>query len=196
MQVSSPADGVYLNMKIDDSDHVDRVQALWARERPDLDTSPIAVVARVGRLARYFDHAIDGVFAGHGLRREGWDVLASLRRSGRPYRMSPTDLYRGLMRTSGAMTNRLHRLERAGLIRRVPDPVDGRGLLVELTERGCELVDVLAVEHLDNERRMLAALTAGERRTLAELLRKLLVAFEAEQPTPPPAGRRARRRGR
>lgn len=172
-------------MKIHDSDHVDRVRAQWTLERPELDTSPISVVARVGRLARYFDHGLERVFAQRGLRREGWDVLASLRRTGPPYRLSPTELYRGLMRTSGAMTNRLRRLENDGLIRRVVDPSDGRALLVELTEEGSELVDLLAAEHLDNERRMLGALTAEEQRVLAGLLRKLLIALEADQPTPP-----------
>jgi DNA-binding MarR family transcriptional regulator len=170
----------YLNMKIHDHDHVDRVREQWARERPDLDTSPVAVVARVGRLARYFDRGMDRVFAEHGLRRDGWDVLASLRRTGRPYRLSPTELYRGLMRTSGAITNRLRRLEGAGLIRRTVDPADGRGLLVELTEHGSELVDVLVDKHLENERRMLEALTPAEQQVLARLLRTLLVAFEGD----------------
>lgn len=183
-------------MKIHDEDHVDRVREQWAHERPDLDTSPVAVVARVGRLARYFDHGLERVFAEHRLRRDGWDVLASLRRTGRPYRLSPTELYRGLMRTSGAITNRLRRLESAGLIRRTVDPSDGRGLLVELTEQGSELVDVLLDKHLENERRMLDALTPAEQEALAGLLRKLLVAFEADRPTPPSTRRRRARRCR
>lgn len=166
-------------MKI--SDHVDQVRTLWAEQRPELDTSPIAVIARVGRLARYFDHGMEEAFAGHGLRRESWDALASLRRVGPPYRLSPTELYRGLMRTSGAITNRLHHLENDGLIRRVPDPADGRGMLVELTAKGRDLVDRVAPEHLANERRMLAALTPAEQDRLADLLRKLLVSFETNQ---------------
>jgi DNA-binding MarR family transcriptional regulator len=164
---------------------VDHVREQWARQRPDLDTSPIGMVARVGRLARYFDHGLERVFAEHGLRRESWDALASLRRIGPPFRLSPTDLYRGLMRSSGAMTNRLHRLERDGLIRRVPDPADGRGLLVELTEQGLRLVDKVASAHLDNEREMLAALTPAEQGRFVQLLRKLLLSFEAEQSPPP-----------
>lgn len=160
-------------------DHVDAVREQWAAERPELDTSPIAVVARVGRLARFFDQGMDEVFAQHGIRRESWDVLASLRRAGAPYRLSPTELYRGLMRTSGAMTNRLRRLEEAGLVRRVADPDDARGLLVELTAEGRRLVDRVAASHLENERSMLAALTRAEQEELAGLLRKLLVSFEA-----------------
>lgn len=161
------------------------MRQLWAKAWPELDTWPIEIVARVGRLARYFDHGMEQVFAGHELRRESWDALASLRRVGPPYRRSPTELYRGLMRTSGAITNRLHRLERAGLIRRVADPADGRGMLVELTGQGRELVDAVAPEHVANERRMLAALTPAEQRTLAGLLRKLLLSFENGAGPPP-----------
>lgn len=183
----------YLNVKLSVQDHVERVRAQWAAERPDLDTSPLAVVARVGRLARYFDQGLERLFAEHGLRRESWDVLASLRRVGAPYRLSPTALYLGLMRTSGAMTNRLRHLERAGLIARVLDPADGRGLLVELTADGQRLVDELAPAHLANERDMLATLTTAEQRTLAELLAKLLAAFEARDDRPPTETRRRNR---
>ncbi|MGH3170734.1 MAG: MarR family winged helix-turn-helix transcriptional regulator [Trebonia sp.] len=157
----------------------------WAAQWPDLDTFPVGVVARVGRLARYFDHGLDQVFTEYGMRREHWDALASLRRAGPPFRLSPTDLYRGLMRTSGAMTNRLRRLEADGLIRRVPDPGDGRGLLVELTEKGRALVDEVAPVHVDNERAMLAALTPAEQQRFVDLLRKLLLSFEAGQGPPP-----------
>lgn len=156
------------------------VRAEWAREWPELDTEPIDVVARLGRLARFLDEGMDRVFAPHGIRRGSWDVLASLRRAGPPYRASPTELYRRLMRTSGAMTNRLHRLERAGLIARVPDPGDARGRLVELTSAGHRLVEQLAPLHLANERALLAALTLQEQRDLAALLAKLLAAFEGE----------------
>jgi DNA-binding MarR family transcriptional regulator len=184
-------------VKIPRRDHVDDVRAAWSHEWPELDTSPIDVVARAGRLARYFDNALDRVFSAYGLRREAWDVLASLRRSGPPYRASPTDLYQGLMRTSGAMTNRLYRLERAGLVRRIPDPHDARGLLVELTTEGHRLVDEIAPEHLANERALLSPLTAVEQRTLADLMAKLLANLEAREGTPPatalPKGRRRRR---
>jgi DNA-binding MarR family transcriptional regulator len=112
-------------------------------------------------------------------------VLASLRRCGPPYRLSPTELYLGLMRTSGAMTNRLRRLEAAGLVRRVIDPSDGRALLVELTDEGRALVDALAPLHLANERAMIAALSAREQEQLAGLLAKLLAAFEGEDDRPP-----------
>lgn len=185
-------------MKIEDEDqdHADRVLRQWARERPDLDTTPLAIVARVGRLARYFDQRLDQGFREFGLTRESWDVLASLRRSGPPFRRSPTELYRGLMRTSGAMTHRLQRLEHAGLVHRVHDPDDARSLLVELTPDGRRLVDRFAPVHLANERALLEVLSVEEQRMLAVLLKKLLLAFEEHDPDPPAdsKGRGPRRR--
>jgi DNA-binding MarR family transcriptional regulator len=147
------------------------------------------VVARLGRVRAYLDEGIERGLAEHGLSRAAWDVLAGLRRAGAPYRLSPTALYQGLMRTSGAVTHRVAHLERAGLVTRVPDPDDGRGLLVELTEAGRALVDRVAPLHLERERALLAPLTPAEQEQLADLLRRLLAHFEAEQPVPP------RRRG-
>jgi DNA-binding MarR family transcriptional regulator len=145
----------------------------------------MAIVARVGRLAAYFDSAINDLMGRHGLARSSWDVLASLRRVGEPYELSPTDLYVGLMRSSGAMTNRLRRLEHAGLIERVPDPADGRGLLVRLTPTGLRLIDQIAQQHMENERRLLSQLTGPEQETLESLLRRLLSSFEQTRPGPP-----------
>src|SRR5437762_2976362 len=161
------------------SDHVSRVIEQWRRVRPDLDLGPLAVIARLGRAARYVDQGHEQFFAEHDLTRADWDVLAGLRRVGPPYRLSPTDLYRGLMRASGTITHRLHRLERAGLVERVPDPEDGRGVLVQLTMAGARLVDELAALHLQNEARMLQALSEREREQLARLLERLLSSYEA-----------------
>lgn len=185
---------MYLNVKPLCQDHVDHVRAQWQRERPELDTTPVAVIARIGRAARYVDYALDRVFAAHGLTREAFDVLAALRRSGPEYRLSPTDLHRALMRTSGAMTNRLHRLEEAGLVRRVPDPADGRALLVELTPDGRAVVDRAVPDHLANERRLLGSLTPDEQDTLAALLRKLLIGLEQAERQPAAVKRSRRRR--
>ena len=157
----------------DEPDHVDRVRAQWRAVCPELDTSPIEVVARIGRVAAYFDQSTNALMGQHGLARGSWDVLASLRRAGPPYELSPTELYRELMRTSGAMTNRLHRLEQAGLIERRRDPGDGRGVVVRLTTRGRKLVDKLAPLHMDNEQRMLTSLSDSDRHALAGLLRGL-----------------------
>src|SRR6476659_6978103 len=133
-------------------DHVDEVLAQWAAAFPAADTAPVAVIARLGRVTAYVDAAVNERLARFGLTRASWDVLASLRRMGPPHRLSPTQLYVALMRTSGAMTHRV------------------------------------APAHLDNERALLAALGDDERDALARLLRKLLVAFEREQPAPPPSG--------
>ncbi len=175
-------------------DHVDRVLAQWANARPDLDVSPVAVIARLGRATAYIDAGLNARLAEFGLTRGSWDVLASLRRTGAPHRLSPTQLYLALMRTSGAMTHRLAGLERSELIKRVPDPRDGRGLLVELTPKGLKLVDHVAPAHLANERALLAALSSSEQAQLVELLRKLLAAFEREHPAPPSTGRGGGRR--
>ncbi len=171
------------------TDHVDNVRAQWQRVRPDLDTTPLGIVARVGRTAAYFDQSTDALMERYGLARSSWDVLASLRRAGPPYERSPTELYRGLMRTSGTMTNRLKRLEREGLIERFPHPVDGRGLLVRLTKQGLELVDRIAAVHLGNERQLLEPLTGLEIAALEGILRRLLAGLESSQGAPPQQGR-------
>ena len=170
--------------------------AQWSAIRPDVDTTPIGVIARLGRVTAFIDAGVNSKLGEFGLTREGWDVLASLRREGPPYRLSPTQLYMSLMRSSGAMTHRLAALERAGLVKRLADPDDGRGILVALTAKGVRLVDRVAPEHVANERRLLAALTDGERSELAGLLRKLLAAYEREHPAPPHAGRGGRHRSR
>lgn len=172
---------------------MDRVLEQWARVRPELDVSPVAVIARLGRTAAYIDAGVNARLGEFGLTRGSWDVLASLRRRGPGHRLSPTQLYLALMRTSGAMTHRLAALERRGLIRRVPDPRDGRGLLVELTPDGVTLVDQIAPAHLATERTLLQALSTGEQGQLAALLRKLLVGFEREYPAPPASGPGGRR---
>lgn len=165
-------------------DHVARVRAQWSAVRPDLDTAPIGVLARLGRARAYVEHAMDEWLAEYGLNRTGWDVLLSLRREGPPYRLSPTRLYGGLMRTSGTITHRLRRLEAAGLVARVPSDEDGRSVLVELTPEGLALVDRLVSEHLARERELLAPLTARQRDTLADLLATLLRAYEADADPP------------
>jgi DNA-binding MarR family transcriptional regulator len=172
-----------------EQDHVDRVRAQWRAVRPELDTAAVAIVARIGRIAAYFDQATDALMGERGLARSSWDVLASLRRAGPPHELTPTELYQALMRSSGAMTNRLHRLERAGLIERRPDPGDGRGRLVRLTARGRKLVDELAPIHLENEERLIASLTDADRRALEDLLRRLARSLEETRPTPPHSSR-------
>jgi DNA-binding MarR family transcriptional regulator len=154
-------------------DGVDLILEQWRRERPELDHSPIGVIGRISRLARELEQRLEPVYREHGLE-PGWhDVLATLRRSGPPFRLRPTDLTNASMLTSSGTTKRLDRLEQAGLIERSPDPDDRRGTLITLTDAGRELIDALTVAHLANERRILSGLSADEQRRLADLLRKL-----------------------
>src|SRR5690242_14610077 len=154
-------------------DGVDDILDQWRAARPELDPSPIGIVGRVSRLARELEARLEPVYRDHGLE-PGWhDVLATLRRTGEPYRMRPTDLTNALMLTSSGTTKRLDRLEQAGLIAREPDPQDRRGTLIRLTPEGRQLIDGVTEAHLDNERSLLAGLTAADQRRLADLLRKL-----------------------
>jgi DNA-binding MarR family transcriptional regulator len=165
-----------------DEDRVDALRKEWQRVRPDVDTAPVAVVARIGRAARFLDDEMDRFFQESGLTRVTWDILATLRRSGAPYRLSPTELYRAVMRSSGAMTRQLDNLEQKGWVVRTADPNDRRGVQVELTQAGLKLVDDLAERHVENERSLLAGLTTEEQDELAALLRKLLLQFEVAEP--------------
>jgi DNA-binding MarR family transcriptional regulator len=160
-------------------DHVDEVLELWKRERPDLDSTPVAVVGRVSRLSRALEDRLEPVYKEHGLDGGLFDVLATLRRQGSPFRLSPRELADASMLTSSGTTKRLDRLESAGLIARKPDPVDRRGVLIELTPAGRKLIDAAYPQHMANEDRLLAPLTKAERRQLATLLRKLLVGLPA-----------------
>ena len=150
----------------------------WARERPDLPALPMAVLGRLAEAAERVtrDH-MNPLFAESGLQRGEFDVLATLRRSGAPYMLSPTRLYETMMISSGGMTNRLDGLERAGLIERRPDPDDRRGKLIALTAAGRRIVDETITRHVANEERLLSALTIAEQETLNALLRKLIAAL-------------------
>lgn len=155
-----------------DKDFVDGLLAQWKRERPDLDTAPMSVLARISRL----QVQLDRLLVHEELQRGEFDVLAALRRAGEPYRLNPKVLTRRLLLSASAMTNRLDNLEERGLIRRLPDPNDRRALLIELTREGRQSIDRALTAHMENEERILAeALTRQERRELAALLRKLLL---------------------
>lgn len=155
-------------------DRIDEILAQWKRERPDLETRAMALVGRIQRAAAALRPRLDATHEASGLQGESFDVLASLRRAGPPYQLSPTQLYREMMLTSGAMTNRIDRLEEAGLVARRADPNDRRGTLVRLTPKGKALIDAAASKHVANEERLVSALSAAEQRQLSELLRKLL----------------------
>ncbi len=156
-------------------DRADVAVEQWARERPDLRSLPMAVFGRLSEAAeRVMREHMNPLFAQSGLQPGEFDVLATLRRSGEPYMLSPTRLYEAAMISSGGMTDRLDRLERAGLVERRPDPKDRRGKLIALTEAGRRLIDETIGRHVANEERLLSTLTQAEQEILNALLRKLI----------------------
>lgn len=158
-------------------DHIDRLQAQWARELPELDTEGMAIIGRARRITLHLRPPIEAVFARHGLDAGQFDVLSTLRRAGPPYRCTPTELYTMLMISSGGLTDRLARLEAAGLVRRCPSETDKRSLLVELTELGSQRAEAAFREDMALEQSLLAGLSKPERRQLATLLRKLALSL-------------------
>lgn len=161
-------------------DHVDHLLAQWAEERPEFDTAALTVAARVARLSRYLVRVSRQALEDFGINEGEGNVLAALRRAGPPYALTPTDLYRSLLLSSGAMTNRIDRLEQQGFVARERDPADRRRILVRLTDAGRELIDAAMDGHvgaLDDELRL--ALDPAEREELARLLRTALLHFEA-----------------
>ena len=171
-----------------EADHVDRLRGQWARELPDLDTEPMAILGRALRLTNLARPGIEATFAGFGLDRGEFDVIATLRRSGPPYRLTPTEMYSALMISSGGLTHRLDRLERAGLIRREKSAEDGRSVLVVLTEAGFTRAETAVRTDMASEAALLRALAPAERDALAALLRKLLAAIEADTGPDAPGG--------
>ena len=162
------------------ADEVDRLVEAWHRERPDLDLEPMEVLSRVSRLGRHLEVARRAAFAEHDIEQWEFDVLAALRRAGPPYQLSPGRLLRETLVTSGTMTNRVDRLAVRGLVERLPDPHDRRGVLVRLTRPGRETVDGALVSLLELERPLLRALAADEQEQLAALLRRLATSVEAD----------------
>ncbi|MFJ2016172.1 MarR family winged helix-turn-helix transcriptional regulator [Streptomyces nodosus] len=156
------------------SDPVDAIIGQWAVERPDLDTAAMEIFGRISRITRTMGDRMDKAYARFGISRGEFDVLATLRRSGEPYALSPRRLSATLMITTGGMTGRLDRLERAGLLRRSPDPHDRRGLRVTLTDTGFRLVDEALGAGLSLQTEALGALDPRQAGQLADLLRRLL----------------------
>ncbi|WP_406353831.1 MarR family transcriptional regulator [Streptomyces sp. NBC_01635] len=159
-------------------DPVDAIIEQWGRERPDLDTAAMEVFGRVQRLSRAMGDRLERAYGEYGVSRGEFDVLAALRRSGEPYTLSPRRLSATLMLTTGGMTGRLDKLERAGLLRRSPDPHDRRGLQVTLTEQGLRLADEAVGAGLALQTEALSALDGDRVEQLADLLRELLLATE------------------
>lgn len=166
-------------------DAVDTVIGQWNRERPELDTLAMAVFGRVQRLARLMGDRTEKEYQRLGIGRGEFDVLATLRRAGEPFTLSPRQLSSTLMLTTGGMTGRLDKLERAGLLKRAPDPVDRRGLRVTLTARGREVVDEAVAAGLAVQQAALDAMGEERAEALADLLRQLLTSTEGLRVGPP-----------
>lgn len=160
-------------------DHVARIQAEWARERPDVDVSPQAVIGRLHRVAAHLTDELCVVYRRYGLSEGEFDVLAALRRAGSPFERAPGELARFTMVTTGAMTKRVDRLEEAGLVSRRSATDDGRGRVVALTEAGRALIDRAFTDHMRNERDLLGALTPQEAEQLEAVLSSWLARIES-----------------
>lgn len=161
-----------------ESDRIERLVGQWAAERPDLDLDTMDLVARLTRVGQLINGRIEEFAASYGVHRGEGDVLFTLRRAGPPFRLTPTRLAAALLITSGTMTNRLDRLEKRGLIKRLPNPNDRRSLDVELSADGKRLVDEAIEAHVANERDMLSVLSQRDRADLARITRKLIEHLE------------------
>lgn len=158
--------------------HVDRILSQWARERPDLDTTPMGLTGRIGRIARHIGREIEEGLRAFDLNLASFDVLATLRRAGEPYTLSPGDLLANAMVTSGTMTNRIDQLERRGLVERRENPEDGRSVLIALTPAGFKLVDQAIEAHVENLHSLTGGLSESEYTRLDRLLTTYLNALE------------------
>lgn len=159
-------------------DHVDRILAQWQQVRPDLDVAPMGLMGRLKRLHDRLLQELDSVYQAHGLNAASFDVLATLRRAGAPYALSPSELIEWTMVTSGTMTNRLDRLASKGLIERKPNPDDGRGAVVALTDEGFALIDKVVADHVANQHRLVESLSAEEFEQLNSILKSWLAVLD------------------
>ncbi|KAA3503287.1 MarR family transcriptional regulator [Rhizobium rhizogenes] len=159
-------------------DHVDHILAQWRKERPDLDVGPMGLLGRLHRLSTHLGREVEAVLLRHGLSSSAFDVLATLRRAGSPYQLSPGDLLAMTMVSSGTMTNRIDQLEKAGLVERIHNPHDRRSVLISLTERGLAIVEDAVGAHVENQHRLVAHLGKEEQAALNGLLKRFLQDFE------------------
>jgi len=159
-------------------DRIDKILEQWRRERPDLDTTAMGLFGRMRNLTLHLSREMEKTFARFDLNSANFDMLATLRRSGEPYALSPSDLMDTMMVTSGTMTNRIDQLEKAGLVARSPNPDDGRSFLISLTPKGFALIDAAVTAHVETQTRLVSTLSDHERTALDGLLRNYLADFE------------------
>ncbi|TME09669.1 MAG: MarR family transcriptional regulator [Chloroflexi bacterium] len=177
-----------VSRKRDEHDKLDDWLDIWTREIPNLDPVTEGIVERIQNLYKDFDRSMEETLTKHDLDRRAFHLLGRLRSYGPPYRRSPGQLAGDMRLSSGAMTNRLDRLEAAGLIRRLPDPNDRRGQLIEPTAKGHAAWERTVGTQAERERRIASVLTATEREQLHRLLRRLMQAFPDREKWYHPAG--------
>ncbi|MBG3018736.1 MarR family transcriptional regulator [Proteus mirabilis] len=159
-------------------DRIDKITKQWQRERPDLDISPMGLIGRLGNVTLHLSREMEKVFSQFGLNTSSFDVLATLRRAGDPYTLSPGEMLSTLMVTSGTMTNRIDQLEKAGWVIRKVNPEDGRSFLVSLTPEGLELINQVIEAHAENQKRLVSGLSQQEQQKLTQLLKVFLNSLE------------------
>ena len=159
-------------------DHVAGIIEQWQRERPDLDPSPLGVVGRLHRVANRLSEELLAVYAEFDLGEGEFDVLATLRRGGAPYSLTPGELAASTMVTSGAISKRVERCERQGWVIRSTNDRDGRGRVVTLTDAGRDLIDRAYTAHVANEHRLVGLIRESDRRLLADALRRWASALD------------------
>lgn len=169
--------------KTSEEDAVGLILRQWAVERPDLDVSAMGILGRLSRIAKLLDKSLAETFGRYGLNGGEFDVLATLRRSGEPYSLTPTELYRSMMLSSAAMTNRIDRLEVRKLVVREPDPEDRRGVRVRLTAEGFRLIEDAVAAHVEGQQHLISDLNLKQREHLAGLLASLMISMETPQHT-------------
>lgn len=160
-------------------DHVDKILAQWHRERPDLETAPMGLIGRLKRLTLCVTREMEKTWAEFGLNAASFDVLATLRRSGPPFSLSPGDLIASTMVTSGTMTNRIDQLVKAGLVARQQSAEDGRSFQITLTDTGFAVIDEAVAAHVRTQEKLVSGLTAEEQRALDGLLKSFLGTVDA-----------------
>jgi DNA-binding MarR family transcriptional regulator len=164
-----------------DVDPTDRLLTGWDDARPDLEVGTLQVTARLSRIGPHLARRQEEVFSKFGLNRGEVGLLSTLRIAGPPHRLSPTRLARGLLLSSAGVTSRIDRLERRGFVRRLDDPNDRRGVIIELTDEGLAVVDAAVTANSASDRQLLARLDPDELVQLEALLRKLLSALELQE---------------
>ncbi len=154
-------------------DHVDRIIVQWHTARPDLDVGPMETIGRLSRLTLLLRSEMEKTWKKHALNAASFDMLATLRRSGKSNGLSPGELLELTMVTSGTMTNRIDQLDKAGLVERIQNKEDKRGFLIRLTSKGLSTIEAAVTDHVKTQHHLLAGLPIEERQALNTLLKTL-----------------------